>query len=249
MHHRRRERASARRKGSLPLAISGRLCYDRGVHIIVQTILGKGREPVERLVRVGEKLIDRERLVARIDEILKLRASGWSQQDAAERFGLDRSFVSRLESLGELRKGRRVALVGFPLGNKDELEAVARACGVEFVLLMTNAERWEFARSRDGVQLINEIMALVARLREFDVVVFVGSDMRIRMASALLGDRLVPWELGRSPLDRDYQVDPDRLRSLLSAVTGDGDNRLAESERRESAPGESGRGTVEKKEL
>jgi predicted XRE-type DNA-binding protein len=175
---------------------------------------------VERLVRIGDKLIDTEKITQYLHEILALRASGLSQQETAERLGVDRSFISRLESLGELRKGRRVALIGFPVANKAELEQVARESGVEFILLLTNEERWEYAQSRGGAQLLNEIVVLLSRLREFDAVVFLGSDMRIRMVRGLLEDKLVSWELGTSPLVSDCHVEPERLRVLLSAVTG-----------------------------
>ncbi|MBE3577286.1 MAG: transcriptional regulator [Limnochordales bacterium] len=183
---------------------------------------------MERLVRIGDKVIDTEKITQCLREILSLRASGLSQQETAERLGLDRSFISRLESLGELRKGNRVALIGFPVSNKAELEKVARESGVEFILLFTNEERWEYARSRGGAQLLNELMSLLNQLREFDTVVFLGSDMRIRMVRGLLEEKLIPWELGPSPLTEDCYVDPDRLRVLLAAVTGGSAERPAQ---------------------
>ena len=74
------------------------------------------------LVRIGSKLISRSRIIRRLDEILQMRVSGKSQQETAEALGVDRSFISRLEALGEVRKGGRVALIGFPIENKAELE-------------------------------------------------------------------------------------------------------------------------------
>lgn len=74
--------------------------------------------PVTDLVRIGDKVIDRARLHRLIDQALDLRAGGASQQEVADRLGTDRTFVSRLETLGELRRGRRIGLVGFPVANK-----------------------------------------------------------------------------------------------------------------------------------
>lgn len=70
------------------------------------------------LVRVGEKVIDRDKVDRVLDRLFELRQNGVSQAEAAARVGIDRSFVSRIENLGEVRKGKRVALIGFPVGNK-----------------------------------------------------------------------------------------------------------------------------------
>ena len=89
-----------------------------------------------------------------------MRSSGKSQQETAEALGVDRTFISRLEALGEVRKGGKVALIGFPIENKRELEEAARAEGVDFVLLFTEEERRRFAEGMSGAELINEIMRL-----------------------------------------------------------------------------------------
>ena len=172
-----------------------------------------------RLWRIGDKLVSGDRLRSLIQQMLDLRARGLSQQEVARAVGVDRSFLSRLEALGELRRGERVAVVGFPVANKEELERAAREAGAEFVLLMTNEERWRFARERSGDQLFNELMALLSSLTAYDRVVFLGSDMRIRMVEAILGtDRVVGIDLGPSPLASDVAVDPQRLGALVREV-------------------------------
>ena len=102
------------------------------------------------LIRIGSKLISRSRMNRRLNEILQMRVSGKSQQETAEALGVDRSFISRLEALGEVRKGGRVALIGFPIENKAELEAAALAEGVDFLLLFTDEERRRFAEGLSG---------------------------------------------------------------------------------------------------
>ncbi len=139
--------------------------------------------------RVGDKLLNRDRLDRIIDRIFALRASGLAQQEVAQRVGCDRSFVSRLESLAEVRKGGSLAVIGFPpLANKDEISDVCRELGVEYTLLMTDSERWGgVIQSFDGQSLLNWLMKIIAEMNEYDYVIMIGSDMRIRLAEAILG--------------------------------------------------------------
>ncbi|HBT46891.1 MAG TPA: transcriptional regulator [Peptococcaceae bacterium] len=169
-------------------------------------------------VRVGDKLLDRRKIAAAVDEILSLRCRGYSQAEAARRLGVDRSFVSRLESLGEVRRGRRVAVVGFPLANKKELEKMLEEEGVEYILLLTEEERWEFLRQRSGVEVFNFLMETVACLREFDAVIIIGSDYRIRLSEALLGREVIGVEIGSSPLREDRTLEVEGLRHLVRQV-------------------------------
>ena len=171
------------------------------------------------LLRIGEKLVSRERLARAIDRMLEMRARGASQQEVARAFGVDRSFVSRLETLGEVRRGSRVAVFGFPVQNPEELERAAREAGAEWVWLMTNEERWRYARERPGDQLFNELMEILSRLSHFDRVVFLGSEMRIRLVEAILGsDRVIGVTLGPSPIAADVYVEPERIAALVSGV-------------------------------
>ena len=125
----------------------------------------------EDLFRIGEKLISTEKLHRIIEQILEQRSRGLSQQDVAGRFGVDRTFVSRLEGLGAVRKGSSLAVIGFPVKNKDEILALLTELGVDFSLIMTDDERWRFVQEKSGIELFNEIMSLVAKARTFDVVV------------------------------------------------------------------------------
>lgn len=173
-----------------------------------------------RLVRIGDKVINRDRIMQTVDRILDLRASGLSQQEVAERLGIDRTVISRLETMGEVRKGKSIALVGFPVKNRDELAAIAEAEGVDFVLLMTEEERIHFARSQNGEDVLNQVMAYIARARECDGVIFIGSDQRLRMVEALVGPHVVGIEIGASPLHEDKYVDPEEVRGLIRWVKG-----------------------------
>lgn len=171
------------------------------------------------LVRIGNKLISRNRLIRRIDEILQMRVAGKSQQETAEALGVDRTFISRLEALGEIRKGGKVALIGFPIENKKELEEAALAEGVDFFLVLTESERWRFAEGMSGAELVNEIMRIGAELRSYDAVIVLGSDMRISMIEALIGkDNVIGIEIGRSPIRQDVKVDVAQIVELLRTL-------------------------------
>lgn len=166
-------------------------------------------------IRIGDKVLSPERIHRAVDQILQLRQEGLSQQEVAEHLKVDRTLVSRLESLGEIRKGPHLALVGFPVANGDELTKVAQAEGVEFILLMSDRERWRFVEEKSGAELINEIMALVSQAKSYDAVIFIGSDMRIRLMEAILGPQVISWEIGISPIKEDRWVNPDQLRQLI----------------------------------
>ncbi|MEW6228185.1 MAG: transcriptional regulator [Bacillota bacterium] len=170
-------------------------------------------------MRIGDKLVDRDRLYKAVDKILELRSKGMSQQETADQVGIDRAFVSRLESLGEVRKGARVALVGFPVGNKDELRKVAEEEGVDFVLLLNDEERWAYLRERSGQEVFNEIMAIITGLKTYDAVVFIGSDMRVGLVESILGDRVVGIVIGTSPIKGDRCVDPETVRGVIRRIT------------------------------
>ncbi len=171
------------------------------------------------LIRVGEKVISLSRIQDIAEQILLARAGGLSQQEVAVRFNVDRSFVSRLESVGELRKGRSVAVIGFPVANTDEIRALCQTLGVELCWVMTNAERVQYAQSRNGVELVNEIMDIAASFRKYDTIILLASNVRVRLMAALLDSRtVIPVVLGDTPLSDDVDVDPEILRRTISAV-------------------------------
>lgn len=169
------------------------------------------------LIRIGDKIINRHKIDSYTDQVLELRSQGLSQQEVANRLGLERTFISRLEGLGEVRQGSRVAVLGFPVSNKEELVEVVNELGIDFAMLMTDGERWDFVRQKSGVELLNEIMGLMMKLRTYDVVVVIGSDLRIRIAQALLDKEVVPIKLGDTPIEQDQYVDPVYLKEILTA--------------------------------
>lgn len=94
------------------------------------------------LVRVGDKVINKDKIYRTVDRLLDMRSEGLSQAEAASLIGTDRSFVSRLEGLGEVRKGSKDSLVGFPIQNKEALEDLCREEAWIKALVRTTEERW-----------------------------------------------------------------------------------------------------------
>src|SRR5690554_6732074 len=94
--------------------------------------------------RIGDKIISRKKILSALERILKLRSRGKSQQEVAEIMGVDRSFISRLETLGEMRKAKQIGVVGFPIKNKDEIQKILEDRGIDNYLLMNEEERTSF---------------------------------------------------------------------------------------------------------
>lgn len=170
------------------------------------------------LLRVGDKIISKERLISLVNKILKLRSSGSTQQEVAETLGVERSFVSHLEGLGEIRKGRKVALVGFPIGNKDEIQLIAKEYGIEFVLLLNDKERVDLVKRDGGVEFFNQILEMLAELKQYDLVIFLGSDMRVSLIERILDHEVVGIPIGTSPITEDKYVDPKEFSSMLDSL-------------------------------
>lgn len=170
------------------------------------------------IFRIGDKLVSKHKIGSMIDKILALRVEGYSQQEVAKRLDIDRTFISRLEGIGEVRKGSRLAVVGFPVKNKKEIAQMLTRAGVEYQLLMTEEERQAFINDKDGPTLLAEFMHLVTVIREYDVVVFLGSNYRIRISEAMLDREVVGVVIGESPITEDVYVNPNELLQLVNTL-------------------------------
>ncbi len=172
----------------------------------------------ERVFRIGDKLVSLEKAMRQVERALEMRERGVSQQETAKRLQLDRSFISRLETVGEIRKGNRVAVVGFPIANKDELSAICRDKGLEFYLLLNNQERWELVKDKQAMDFFNRMTDLVTRLRAFDTLVMLTSNKWFHLAEALLDLQIIYIELGPTPIEEDRIVDRELFEMTLEQV-------------------------------
>ncbi|MGI6703892.1 MAG: transcriptional regulator [Clostridia bacterium] len=170
------------------------------------------------IVRVGNKSIDKDRLYQIIDKIIDMRSKGVSQQDIADRIGTDRTFVSRLESLGEVRKGDSVAFVAFPVENKQEIIEILDRYGVNFHLVMTEEERLAFVDERSGRELLNSIMDWIVKARQCDTVVIFASDKRSKLIEALVDCQVIRKHIGASPITRGVYIPSQDIIEVLNAL-------------------------------
>lgn len=170
------------------------------------------------LIRIGDKVISRAKIMGEIDKLLALRAQGCSQSDVAESRNLDRSFISRLESIGELTRGRNIGVIGFPVKNKEQVIETLNTRGIYNCLIMSEAERISFVEDKTGVELVNEFMTLLAEYRNYDTVIVIASDRRGRLIQTLLDRQVIFIEIGSSPLKDDVVLEIDRLTEILDAL-------------------------------
>jgi len=169
-------------------------------------------------IRIQDKIISWQKIETSLQKILQMRARGFSQQEVADRLNIDRTFISRLEGLGELRKGQSIACIGFPLSNKEEIQSILEKEGVEYILLMTEQERQDFINKRSGKELLNVLMDLIADARRFDVVICIGSDERIKLMEGVLDGQIISVEIGTSPITEDKWLDPAVIREILKSI-------------------------------
>ena len=170
-----------------------------------------------RFFRIGDKVVSRDKLVDEITAILADREAGATQEETSKRHNVQRSFVSFLETLGEIRRGARVALIGFPIANCGEVQALAEKHALDFVLVFSQAER-EGIESESATEVFNSLLDTLATLRDYDVLVMLASDLRIKTIEKILGREVVGLPLGQSPLREDIVVDIEQLDSVLEGV-------------------------------
>ena len=176
-----------------------------------------GGEPRVRLFRIGDKVVSEDKLHDAIAAILEERETGATQGYVARSHQVQRSFVSFLETLGEIRRGDRVAVVGFPVANVAEVTQLAEKYAVDFVLVLSQEER-EAVESGDATRVFNSLLETIAVLRDYDTVVLLASDWRIKTMEKILGAEVVGIPLGPSPLRTAVEVDLQQLDTILSGV-------------------------------
>lgn len=172
------------------------------------------------LIRISDKVISRKKIEKTIDEIIRLRSLGLAQADVGERLGVERTFISRLEGIGEIRKGQSIAAVGFPIKNKQEVEKVLKEYGVDYCLLMTEDERNNFANNSTGQQLINFMLEQINKFRSYDTVIVMTSDYRNKLIKDILDNQIIEMDIGKSPLKEDVPVSIDLLVEILKILKG-----------------------------
>ncbi|MCR3922438.1 MAG: helix-turn-helix domain-containing protein [Firmicutes bacterium] len=172
-------------------------------------------------IRIGEKLINIHKIDVTIRRILKLRNEGMSQQEVAIKLQLDRTFISRLETLGNVRRGGRIGLMAFPVQNKEELLSLADRYGIEDRLILSEEERWQLVANKNGIDFLNQVIAIIEQFRQCDTVFVFCSAKWNRLAAALLDNEVVTVEIGHSPITKDVLVRINEVEATLNPFMGD----------------------------
>ncbi|MCL2332425.1 MAG: transcriptional regulator [Actinomycetia bacterium] len=176
----------------------------------------------EELFRIGPKLVSREKILTALDAILHERADGATQREAAHSANVPRTFVSNLETLGELRTGARVAIIAFPIDNGDALRGLAQRYGVEFTLAFSQRER-EHTGLEQSAELFNRTLDTIAALQDFDTVLVLASDRRIETIRRIIDAELIGICLGASPLTDDQHADLEEVEAILTGLRSKGE--------------------------
>lgn len=170
-----------------------------------------------RIFRIGEKAVGWEKLTAALELILSDRARGATQEEAARAHGVQRSFVSFLETLGEIRRGEKVALLAFPVANAEEVKEVAKRYSVDLAIVLSQSQR-EGVEHMSGGETFNMVLDTMAELVGYDTLVVAASDKRVEEISAIFDADVIGLPLGESPLREDVEVDIAALSELIEAI-------------------------------
>ncbi|MFW0861931.1 MAG: transcriptional regulator [Dethiobacter sp.] len=166
-------------------------------------------------IRIGEKLINLSKIEETTRKILHLRQLGLSQQEVAAKLLLDRTFISRLETMGAVRRGGRMGLMAFPVANKEELVAMANCLGIEQQLILSDQERWQLVEGKSGLDFFHQVMDVIEQFRSCEIVLVFCSAKWKRLAEALLDCEVLAVEIGSTPISGDVYVNPKELEKVL----------------------------------
>ena len=175
-----------------------------------------------KLIRIGEKIINRERLYRLVDNILTLRASGATQQDVANTLDLERPFISNLERLGEVRVGRRVAIVGFSIVNQKDVKKTAREWGIDSVHLFNGDMLSKFITKAevDERGILKWLLKSLSGLRNFDLLIFLGRGNEGALLENTLGVQVLNVPV-RAESESSVLVDIQELEDHLQRLVPD----------------------------
>jgi hypothetical protein len=109
-------------------------------------------------------------------------------------------------------------LIGFPIKNKEELTHLAKELGIEYILLLTQEERFEFIKKKEKSELFDEIIEIIVNLADFDLIIFMGSDMRVPVVEKIFSVQVIGIVIGHSPIKESKYVNPERIIEIVKQV-------------------------------
>lgn len=170
------------------------------------------------LFRIGDKVISKDKLMLALEDVLLSRVKGATQEEAAARAGVPRSFVSNIETLGALRHGQKIAFIAFPLSNAREAMMLADSYGIDLSLALSQDDR-ERVGEGTAADMFNRMIDTLAALKSFDTVVVAASDYRIDSFKRIIDGDVVGIKLGESPITADQELDLEVLKRVFEELT------------------------------
>ena len=169
---------------------------------------------------IGDKVISLERANALVDKIFDLRSSGSTQAEVAKMLGVERSFISHLEGIGEVRRSKEIAFIGSGVGDGKRVDMMARELGFEHVFI-----------NDDGMARIEDALGVLAILKDIDFIVFLGPAAEHKLLETVLDKKVI----GVAP-DKESE-----LEAVLAEFAGKRTRRAFRSVRRGEKKGDAKR--------
>jgi len=135
---------------------------------------------MKKEIRIGDKIISMDRASALIDKIFDMRSAGSTQEEVAKRLGIERSFISHLEGIGEVRKSKEIAFIGSGVSDPERVERMAGELGFEHVFI-----------NSDGMARIEDALGILAVLRDIDYIVFLGPTAEHRLLEIVMDKKII----------------------------------------------------------
>jgi len=129
---------------------------------------------------IGDKVISLERANALVDKIFDLRSTGSTQAEVAKMLGVERSFISHLEGIGEVRKSKEIAFIGSGVSDALQVEAMAQDLGFEHVFI-----------NADGMARLEDALGVLAILKDIDFIIFLGPPSEHKLLEAVLDKKII----------------------------------------------------------
>jgi hypothetical protein len=84
-------------------------------------------------------------------------------------------------------------------------------------LLLTQKERFDFIRKKTKSELFNEVMEIIVNLADFDLIIFMGSDMRVPVVEKIFSVQVIGIVIGHSPIKESKYVSPEKIIEIVKA--------------------------------
>ncbi len=169
---------------------------------------------------IGDKVISLERANALVDRIFDLRSTGSTQAEVAKMLGIERSFISHLEGIGEVRKSKEIAFIGSGVVDSERVDGVARDLGFEHVFI-----------NADGMTRIEDALGVLTILKDIDFIIFLGPATEHRLLETVLDKKII----GIAPAKEEV------LEEVLAEFAGKRTRRAYRSVRRGEKKGDAKR--------